>query len=466
MDRAVVRAVIERVIRALNWPYATRRSEILDDVTSAGVRPVFSVIDTETTGLSPKVNRTLELAVIRLDGDGRTIDEWVQRFHPDGPVGATHIHGITERDVANAPRFIELLPEINNRLAGTVIVAHNARFDLAFLRAEYTRAGWTLPWLEPVCTLHASHHYLPGLNRRRLPDCCAALGVQHVAAHSALGDARSTTQILRNWLPSRPVWGQLDRAVATRSSVTWPTLPTRTVASPVRPASARPTAAPAPIPNPLGAKLRQIKFSADVPDGTPGKFEVEQYLDKLLDVLEDSVLDSREVAELADLAEVYDLAKETVAGAHRSMIWGLAFIAFANDGIIDDHERERIDRLAGQLGLPMDGMPELYVEAKARWLAAIEADLKPLPAEWALGQPLRVADRIAFSGHTREYRERCTASATELGLRVTSEVSAFTTLIVSDGTLTAQAAAAAEHGTRTVTYREFVELLRHLQPRR
>lgn len=118
----------------------------------------FAVIDVETTGLSPTAHRVVELAVVRTDLSGRVLDEWSTRFNPEGPVGATHIHGITQRDVAHAPRFSELIPHITSRLAGHAVVAHNAKFDLAFLRNEYARAGWGMPWLPALCTLEASNH--------------------------------------------------------------------------------------------------------------------------------------------------------------------------------------------------------------------------------------------------------------------------------------------------------------------
>jgi DNA polymerase-3 subunit epsilon len=103
--------------------------------------PGFAVIDVETTGLSATSHRVLELAIVRTDPAGRVLDEWVCRFNPDGPVGATHIHGIRDVDVLGARRFGQMLPEISARLAGAAIAGHNVRFDLAFLRAEYARAG-------------------------------------------------------------------------------------------------------------------------------------------------------------------------------------------------------------------------------------------------------------------------------------------------------------------------------------
>jgi DNA polymerase III subunit epsilon len=166
-------------------------------VSPAGPGAGFAVVDVETTGLSATQHRILEVAVVRTDPWGRVLGEWVQRLNPDGAVGATHVHGITNADVASAPRFGDVLPYLNSWLVGAVVVAHNAAFDLAFLRAEYAYQGWVLPWLPALCTLEASDYYLPALERRRLGDCCSAVRVHVDGAHSALGDARAAAALRR-----------------------------------------------------------------------------------------------------------------------------------------------------------------------------------------------------------------------------------------------------------------------------
>ena len=107
--------------------------------TGAARIPRFAVIDVETTGLSPVDERIIELAIVRADEHGRPIDQWVTRFQPDRPVGATHVHGITDADVAHAPRFADLAVTIGTALQGMVVVGHNAEFDVSFLRAEFAR---------------------------------------------------------------------------------------------------------------------------------------------------------------------------------------------------------------------------------------------------------------------------------------------------------------------------------------
>lgn len=191
-------------------------------------RTGFAVLDVETTGLSPVRDRIVEIAVVRTDAVGRIVDEWSTLVNPQRSVGASHIHGIAAEDVWSAPRFGELVGELMARLAGHALVAHNAAFDLRFLRHECARAGVHLPEAPHLCTLNASRDYLPDLSRRRLPDCCHACGVRLDDAHSALGDARATAGLLAAYLgartgrPPRPEHTGLPAAAA---GVAWPRPP-------------------------------------------------------------------------------------------------------------------------------------------------------------------------------------------------------------------------------------------------
>lgn len=127
---------------AVRPPSATSGGTAALGVRSGTGSPGFAVIDVETTGLSANAHRIIELAVVRTDRVGRIVEEWVCRFNPDCPVGATHVHGISDADVVGAPHFADVLPEITHRLTDVAVAGHNVRFDLAFLRSEYARAGW------------------------------------------------------------------------------------------------------------------------------------------------------------------------------------------------------------------------------------------------------------------------------------------------------------------------------------
>lgn len=428
----------------------------------------YTVLDVETTGLSAARHRVLELAVVRTDARGRVLGEWVQRINPDGPVGATHIHGITDADVARAPRFGEVLPNLNAWLAGTAVVAHNAAFDLAFLRSEYAYQGWTLPWLPALCTLEASDHYLPGLDRRRLVDCCTAAGVRLDGAHSALGDARAAAALLayfldpRTGVPPRPDdLDMLHRAV----EVSWPNGPTRRPQDPALRevvltrihARPRPTATPS-----LVELLAGFSLTDALDEGAPtGSLA---YLEKLAEALEDGVLTQEEIADLADVAAAHGISVDDRAGAHRALLLALCHLAL-DDGCVTRAERAELRSMTGLLGLPDALVTDTLDRAEAARNARLGAGLRPLPVDWPHGEPLRVGDKVVFTGCDERLRRQLERRAEELGVRVLNGVSRRTAMLVSDGAFDGTKADAARRlGTRTIHPDVFATLLVHLQP--
>lgn len=429
---------------------------------------VFAVIDVETTGLAAACDRVLELSVIRCDGTGRALDEWSSRFNPQGPVGATHIHGITAADVADAPLFASAVPVLAGRLSGLVLVAHNARFDLAFLRAEFARAGWSMPGAPALCTLEESRTYLPSLSRRRLPDCCAAVGVRHEAAHSALGDARATAALLATYLSARGSGaGPYSHLVAEAGRVRWPEGP-----------SGRVLAAP---PAPVVREVRRIReqprehrrlvellddlaisdvIPGDAPEGTAS------YLELLAEVLEDGVLTEDEAGALVDVAQLWELPSEAVSRAHEAFLLALADKAVA-DARVSQTERAELYAVADLLGVDGRGVLAAIDAAVARRDAHRSEGLEPLPEDWAHGEPLRVGQSVVFTGCEEDTRTALERRAKDVGVRVAGNVSGSTVMLVTDGSFAGTKLEAAQRrGMRIVDPEVFSILLDHLQPAR
>ncbi|AEG43664.1 DNA polymerase-3 subunit epsilon [Isoptericola variabilis J7] len=432
--------------------------------------PGFAVIDVETTGLSPRHDRVLEVAVVRLDTRGSVLDEWTTRFNPEGPVGATHIHGIRESDVKDAPVFREVATEVRGRLAGLAVAAHNARFDLAFVRAEFERAGWELPWLPSFCTLEASHHYLPHLDRRRLTDCCHAAGVRLHHAHSALGDARAAAGLLAGYLTGLrgvPVHRDLTRLPDEALAVPWPTAPVR---EPVTALSAPAARRPRPVrvtPSrpkqpPLVTQLAGLSLQELLDDGAPeGSLN---YLEMLIEVLEDGELSESETAALDDVVELYGLTSSDVEACHRAFVTALAHRAL-DDGHVSKEERSELHALAELLEVPKATVLQLIDDADRARAARLSAGLLPLPDGWTHGEPLRVGDKVVFTGCDDAERARLEQRATELGVRVLGSVSRLTAMLVTDGSFSGtKLAKATELGIRVVHPEVFEVLLAHLQP--
>jgi DNA polymerase-3 subunit epsilon len=437
--------------------------------------PHYAVVDVETTGLSPTRDRVLELAIVRTDRDGNVVDEWVSRFNPEGPVGATHIHGIRDHDVANAPLFRDAAQTISSLLSGLPIVAHNAKFDLGFLRAEFAAAGWDLPALTSYCTMNGSHHYLPELERRRLADCCWGARVELNDAHSALGDARATAALLRHYLTmgrARTPHGELSSLSA---SPRWPGGParppqltrppqaarTRATNSPSRSAPARWTPA-RPAQPALMAQLTSLSILDVIDEGAP--VGTAAYIELLFDALEDGDISAGEAASLAELAQTFELTQDDLNAAHKAFLLALAHHALS-DGRVSANERQELNGLADLLSVPTNALKTLLNEAEASREARLGAGLKPLPVDWAHGEPLRVGHKVAFTGCDERQRERLERRAEKLGVRVMNNISKMTVMLITDGSFSGgKHASALELGTRTVHPDVFEILLKHLQP--
>ena len=159
----------------------------------------FSVIDVETTGLSARGgDRILEIGVAQLDEDGRIADVLDTLVNPGRQVRATHVHGITDAMVRDAPRFRDIAAMLISVLDGTVVAAHNAAFDTGFLTEEFRRAGMALPAFRSVCTLNLARRYLNALPSRSLASCRRFLGLPDEGAHNALADARAAAAVLHH----------------------------------------------------------------------------------------------------------------------------------------------------------------------------------------------------------------------------------------------------------------------------
>ena len=165
----------------------------------------FAVIDTETTGLEPGSCRLLQVAVVVATGDGTIERQWSSyvrgRHWRPGRLGAWHIHGITRRHLATGQPLAEVLATVADMSRGATVLAHNAPFDLGFLRAEALRAG-VEPLSGPaVCSLRLSRSLDPERTRsHKLADIAARTGVEPARVHDALTDAIVTAAVLPHLL--------------------------------------------------------------------------------------------------------------------------------------------------------------------------------------------------------------------------------------------------------------------------
>ena len=100
----------------------------------------FAIVDTETTGTSPLYGRVIEIAVLRVE-QGKVVRRFHSLVNPERAVqpAVEAITGITDAELEQAPLFSEIARPLLEVLDGAVFVAHNAKFDYAFLRCEFQR---------------------------------------------------------------------------------------------------------------------------------------------------------------------------------------------------------------------------------------------------------------------------------------------------------------------------------------
>lgn len=150
------------------------------------------VLDTETTGFGVEDHRIIEIGCVEMVGKiptGRTFHHYC---NPERAIdfGSTKVHGITDDKVADSPKFREIAADFLNFMGDSPLVAHNAEFDVSFINAELTRAGFPTLACEVVDTLAIAKQKLPG-QRHNLDALCRHFNVDNSGRtfHGALLDA-------------------------------------------------------------------------------------------------------------------------------------------------------------------------------------------------------------------------------------------------------------------------------------
>jgi len=178
------------------------RSQALDDVPLVDLS--FTVFDTETTGLNPaEGDEIIQIGAVRvLNGKllkHECIDQLVDPRR-EIPPASIPIHGISPDMVAGQPDIFAVLPAFHTFAHDTVLVAHNAAFDMRFLQLKEQPTG--LVFDHPVLdTLLLSAVVHPGQDTHRLEAIAERFGVTVIGRHTALGDAIVTAEIFVRLLP-------------------------------------------------------------------------------------------------------------------------------------------------------------------------------------------------------------------------------------------------------------------------
>jgi ATP-dependent Lhr-like helicase len=322
----------------------------------------FCVVDVETTGFSPRLgDRILEVAAVRMRGDGTVLAEWTTLVDPQRDVGAIHVHGITAADVVDAPRFDEVIGDLLDHVDGAVLVAHNLRFDHEFLAAEFTRAGHTIPAIPAMCTLALGALVQPGAASRKLAACCDRLSIPIPLAHSARDDARAAGKLLTAYLAMATQAGRRTLEQIGCTPLHWPHLMLQLPAVGRQQLRGAGSARIGDQGQYLARLVKQLDdFAVDDPNTAA-------YLELLDRALEDRRLTTRESEALLATAADWGLSTREVDSTHRAYFASLLASA-ASDTVISDLEQNDLHLVATLIGIERHVADELIVAAVQRTL--------------------------------------------------------------------------------------------------
>jgi DNA polymerase-3 subunit epsilon len=157
------------------------------------------VLDTETTGLDPKQgHRIIEVAAIEMDGR-KVSDRTFHRYlNPEREIddGAAAVHGLTLERLQNEAKFAEIAPALLEFISGAQLIIHNAPFDIGFLNAELTLAGFPTLSNPVIDTLKVAKELHPG-KKNNLNALCERYFIDnsHRTLHGALLDTELLAEV-------------------------------------------------------------------------------------------------------------------------------------------------------------------------------------------------------------------------------------------------------------------------------
>lgn len=174
----------------------------------------YVVFDLETTGFSPEVNRIIEIGAVKVK-NGAIVDKFSTFVNPEVPIPfrIEQLTSINDSMVIDAPVIADILPEFMKFCEGCVMVAHNADFDMSFIKKNCQRLD--IPCAPTIVdTVALARVLLPNLNRFKLDTVAKALGVSLDNHHRAVDDAGCTAEIFVKFIAMLK-----DRGVSTLDEV-------------------------------------------------------------------------------------------------------------------------------------------------------------------------------------------------------------------------------------------------------
>ena len=155
----------------------------------------YCVLDLETTGFSPRTEKITEIGVMKIK-DGEILDKFSCFVNPEKPIPpkVVEVTNITDDMVKDAETIEKVFPKLLEFIEGSVLVAHNAKFDMGFLKHVAKELGYDFDFTY-IDTLSLAKDIFPHLKKYKLGKIADDLGIKVEVAHRALDDVDTTVKV-------------------------------------------------------------------------------------------------------------------------------------------------------------------------------------------------------------------------------------------------------------------------------
>ncbi|NNK87275.1 MAG: GIY-YIG nuclease family protein [Flavobacteriaceae bacterium] len=156
---------------------------------------MYAILDIETTGGKYNEEGITEIAIYKYDGH-KVIDQFISLINPEKDIQpfVVNLTGINSNMLRNAPKFYEVAKRIVEITEGSILVAHNAKFDYRVLKMEFKRLGFEFE-KQTLCTVELAKKLIPGHPSYSLGKITRSLGIPVSDRHRASGDAFATVKL-------------------------------------------------------------------------------------------------------------------------------------------------------------------------------------------------------------------------------------------------------------------------------
>ncbi len=189
-----------KVIYGVEGYLAPDNNKIVTNSKGQNIDTIYSVLDLETTGFSAKNEKITEVGILKIK-NGEVIDEFSCFVNPEKhiPARVTEVTNITDDMVKDAETIDKVFPKILDFIKDTVIVAHNAGFDIGFLKQNARNLGYEFDFTY-LDTLSLAKQLYPEYKRYKLEKIAENLGIKVEVAHRALDDVKTTVQVFNKMM--------------------------------------------------------------------------------------------------------------------------------------------------------------------------------------------------------------------------------------------------------------------------